>query len=524
MTRNTAFSALLILAVSASAVKATAQDKMWIRYDDRFRANAEISLEGVDSIELRNNSMRLYDPSLALGYRNQSLSTLLPVDAADIVFTDPGRYLLKPNTYGGTNYMNANATTGYNFAHCVESEHYAIFWDVRFGDDPKHIQYPGDGNVANANTVANICERCWDKYVELGFVKPGESTTDKYKIQLYIPYQTEWRADASGTDGVSGGKTGIGHFNPWAAVSRGGGTVAHEVGHTFQFLVHADLGWDHGFDYGYGANASGGNGWWESCADWQMYKVFPDRQFTDGEYFEGYLPMAHLNFMHEAMRYQNCFFQDWWCQKHGTDFIGRLWRESVRPEDPIEAYMRLCDLTLEQFTDEQFEGCMRMATIDIDAVRSRAADKVNRYPFPMPLTKVAGTTATYQVTADRCPQNFGYNVVNMTGATAGAVVKASFKGIVGTTGYRIINKLSAGWRFAFVALKTNGERIYGDVGSADYQSPEGEVTLTVPSGCKKIFFVVMGAPTRYWRHPWDDDDSNDEQWPYQVTFENIKPG
>lgn len=521
MTRKTI--SLILCALCATAAL-QAQEKMWIRYDDRFKANGEISLENVDSIEFKNNNMKLYNATTSLGYSTKNYSGLIPTDAADMVFADPGRYLLKPNTYSGTNYLNEKATEGYNFAHSLESEHYAVFWDVRYGDDPKKIQYPGDGNVANANTILSICERCWDKYVELGFMKPGESTTDKWKIQLYVPYQSDWRADASGTDGVNGGKTGIGHFNPWAANARGGHTVAHEVGHTFQYLVHADVAWDHGFDYGYGTNASGGNGWWESCADWQAYKVFPERQFTDGEYFEAYLGKTHLNFMHEDMRYDNCFFQDWWCEKHGTDFIGRIWRESQRPEDPIEAYMRICGLTLEEFTQEQFEGCMHMATFDIDAVRTRAASKVNTNPFPMPLTKVSGTTATWQVQANRCPQNFGYNVVNMTGATAGREIKATFKGIIGEEGYRIIRKVSGGWRFGFVALKTDGERVYSEVQKATYQEPEATVTMTVPSGIKKIYFVVMGAPSNYWRHPWDDDSSNDEQWPYQVTFENIKPG
>ncbi len=516
---------LLLLTLGCyAAAELSAQEKIWVRYDDRFKANAEISLENVDSIGVTQSSLKLYNATLALGYKSQNYSTLIPTDGASITFTDPGRYLLKPYTYGSTDYMNDKATTGYNFAHCTETEHYAVFWDVRYGDDPKKIQYPGDGNVANANTVASICEKCWDKYVELGFLVPGESTTDKYKIQLYIPYQKEWRADASGTDGVNGGKTGIGHFNPWAANARGGHTVAHEVGHTFQYLVHADLGWDRGFDYGYGTDASGGNGWWESCADWQAYKVFPDRQFTDGEYFEGYMPLTHLNFMHEDMRYQNCFFQDWWCQKHGTDFIGRLWRESKRPEDPIEAYMRICGLTLEEFIAEQFEGCMHLATFDIDAVRSRASNKItNGNPYPNRLTKVSGTTDTWQVSPEGCPQNFGFNVTTMKSVSSGTEIKAHFKGIIGETGYRIIRKVSGGWRFAFVALNGNGDRVYGDVGSATYQNPEAIVTFTVPTGCRKIYFVVMGAPQNYWRHPWNDDASDDEQWPYQVQFEKIQP-
>ena len=39
-----------------------------------------------------------------------------------------------------------------------------------------------------------------------------------------------------------------------------------------------------------------------------------------------------------------------------------------------------------------------------------------------------------------------------------------------------------------------------------------------------LWFVVTGAPTQHWRHPWPDGDdkrdwATDEQWPYQVQFE-----
>lgn len=29
---------------------------------------------------------------------------------------------------------------------------------------------------------------------------------------------------------------------------------------------------------------------------------------------------------------------------------------------------------------------------------------------------------------------------------------------------------------------------------------------------------MSGAPTQHWRHAWDDNDMNDEQWPYKVRF------
>lgn len=498
----------------------SAQDTLYVRYDDRFKANGIISLVDVDSLEIRPKQIRAYTTAASMGYRNIATENIVPTDAAAMSFSDPGRYLLKPQTYSGTNYTNEKATTGYNFAHMKESDHFAVFWDVRYGDTPTKIQYPGDGNVASANTVLTICEKCWKTYVEIGFVEPGASTTDKFKIQLYIPYQKDWRADASGVDGVDGGKTGIGHFNPWAAVARGGHTVAHEVGHTFQYLVSADLGEQHGYKWGFNGDGWGDCGWWESCADWQAYQIFPDRQFSDGEYFEQHLDLHHLNFLHEDWRYANCFIQDWWSMKHGRDFIGKLWRASQKPEDPVETYKRMNGLTQEQFNDEMMEGYMRMATWDIDGVRDRAKNRIGQHKTF--LTQVRGTTDTWQSDVAHCIQNYGYTIINMNVGTAGNTVKAHFTGLINAEGYKYVHPERAGWRYAFVAYTRTGERVYGEVQSAR----EGTAELVVPEKCSRLFFVVMGAPTQHWQHPWDRNYSadhwsqNGEQWPFRVQFEN----
>ena len=515
-------SALTILSfhLSPFTFQLAAQDTLWVRYDDRFKANGIISLKGVDSVAVLPTLLRLYNAATATGYTSKSTNALVPTDAADMMFTDPGRYLLKPNTYSGTNYTNAAATQGYNFAHSRESDHYAVFWDVRYGDNPAKLQYPGDGNVASAATILNICEQCWDKYVALGFIVPGKSTTDKYKIQLYVPYQKEWRADASGTDGASGGKTGIGHFNPWAAVARGGHTVAHEVGHTFQYLVSADLGETHGYKWGFNGDGWGDCGWWESCADWQAYQIFPDRQFTDGEYFEQHLNAHHLNLLHEDWRYACCYIQDWWCMKHGSDFIGRLWRQSKKPEDPVETYKRMNGLTQEQFNDEMMEGYMRMATWDIDGVRDRAKHRIGQHKTF--LTQVGGTTDTWQSDVEHCIQNYGYTIINMKVPKADTEAKAHFTGLTDAAGYKYVYPARAGWRYAFVAYTTSGQRVYGDV----QRDRDGTASITIPAKCSRLFFVVMGAPTQHWQHPWDRNYSadhwaqNGEQWPFRVQFEN----
>nr|MCR5314057.1 DUF4859 domain-containing protein [Bacteroidaceae bacterium] len=98
---------------------------------------------------------------------------------------------------------------------------------------------------------------------------------------------------------------------------------------------------------------------------------------------------------------------------------------------------------------------------------------------------------------------------------AGTVVKAHFKGIVGAPGYRSVKPNYAGWRYGLVAYTSDGTRVYSDM-CAD---KDGEVSITVPENCKNMWFVVMGAPTTYWVHSWNDDVTDDEQWPYAVKFE-----
>ena len=248
---------LSLLQTTVLGALAQSSDTLWVSYDNRFKPFNSISIKGSDSVEVTVSAFKVYtngSPS------TRTYSTLFSNDEANLMFSKD-RYLLKPQTYSGTDYQNDKATTGYNFAHHVESEHFAVFWDARYGNNPKNIKHPDNGSIANAYDVLAIAEKCWDSYVtDLGFVVPGTSTTDRLKIQLYIPYQSDWRADAAGDNGQDAngtwGFTGIGHFNPWAATARGGHTVAHEVGHTFQYLVSADLGTDAAQHYdGDGAGA-----------------------------------------------------------------------------------------------------------------------------------------------------------------------------------------------------------------------------------------------------------------------------
>ena len=77
-----------------------------------------------------------------------------------------------------------------------------------------------------------------------------------------------------------------------------------------------------------------------------------------------------------------------------------------------------------------------------------------------------------------------------------------------------VNIESAGWRYGYVALKKDGTRVYGKL----YSAKSGKATFKTPADCSDLWFVVLGAPTNYWMHAWDDKTDNDEQWPYKVKF------
>ena len=64
-------------------------------------------------------------------------------------------------------------------------------------------------------------------------------------------------------------------------------------------------------------------------------------------------------------------------------------------------------------------------------------------------------------------------------------------------------------------MKSNGERVYGDV----YSAMEGEAKFTVPEKTTYLWLVVSGAPTEHWEHIWDEKTENDEQWPYEIKLE-----
>ncbi len=491
---------LLLLFLSWMGILSTAAqrpDTLWIRYDNRFLANKAYDISEYDTVVFRSSAMTWSKPNGESGTWNIGYQTSTP---AVFMFNDPGRILYQPSSMTG-DFTNSN--NQWCFERSQESEHFVCFWE--------------QGCTADIDYILEAAEKAWDVYTDkLGFLKVGESSTDTYKILIRAYNTTDWIASGSGEDM----KIGSLNISPSGATARGGHTMAHETGHTFQYLTNVDCGADntHGFNYGLGDDGWGGNGFWEDCANWMAYKVYPERQFTDGEYFEGYLNLCHLNLMHEDARYYNCFYQDYLCDRFGQDFIGRLWREAINPEDPVDAIMRLEELDQDGFSALMYDCFAHFCTWDIESVRSEASHRKGAHPNHLYSCTVDGEE-WFQVDASYCPQNYGYNITRLKLPDPGTTITVHFQGLSDEDGYRSVNKSRAGWRWGLVSYNNDGTTTYGTMQS----SKEGSVSFSVTDACEELWLVVMGAPTQWWHHAWDDDSSNDEQWPYRVQIEGTRP-
>ncbi|MBR5274877.1 MAG: DUF4859 domain-containing protein [Bacteroidales bacterium] len=446
-----------------------------------------------------------------------------------------------------------NSSSKWSFCRSKQSEHFIVFWDIKYGEyglygDRMGVENTSPSTCKTASMRVDIddllekAEQFFDtnvnklKMAELGV---GKSYLDDYKMEIYIIWQTEWLATGSGYDNVIGALW----VNP-STCKPVGSTIAHEIGHSFQYQTYCDKVYQgepdnlqYGFRYGFGPRGEGGCAYWEQCAQWQSFQDYPSQQF--GHDLNVFKAQYNRHYHHEWMRYASYWLQSYWVEKRGVEAYGEIWRQSVLPEDAIKTYTKLYnDGDWSKTADELYDYAARMATFDIDGVREYAGSNVTANHFKTTLFKQAD--GYYQVSYGSCPSTAGFNIVPLNlPDEEGAVVTASFKGLQvgsalpeGDTGnfvngdlqtiqgtattYNNVGNGKEGWRYGFVALNADGTRVYGDM----FSSKDGVASFSVPAGAEYLYFVVLGAPTEYRQNEWDDDEKDDDQWPYKVKFGN----
>lgn len=416
-----------------------------------------------------------------------------------------------PNACGTEDQLKLS-TSQWSSERSMQSKHWILYWEAGYGTSAP----------SSVESILNTADQIFEFYAnELKFITINQrkSKTDTYKMIIRLRYTDEWEASGSGIDNVIGLLT----LSRWAYTSREGQTVAHEIGHCFQYQTHCDNNDWNGWMYNWGAGNN--NVFWEMCAQWQAYKFYPAMQFNN-EWLNNTLNGLHKHPFAVDLRYNNYFIQDYLCHKHGIDIIGRLWNESRSPEDPFQAYMRMTMDTglskaekLEQLNDEMWEYGARMTTFDMDLIRTQGAGTIGKREQTKLTKDVLGF---WSPTAADCIENFGHNAIRLNvSPLTSKTVYAEFVGEAGKNGYTAYNTDKAGWRIGFVALQRDGTRVYGDIATATYDNPECTIAFEYPANCSHLWLVVSGAPTEYWTRDWIDWDGlegNKEQWPYKVKF------
>jgi hypothetical protein len=402
-----------------------------------------------------------------------------------------------------------NPESEYSFKHSKSTDNFVLFWAKEYGDDP--MSNTVTNRRFNVDEVLKECDRFYNYYIDtMKWVDKDKSYATKYKFLLFV---------IGGSGGTAFGGTvdnKIGAFwTPATRINHGPyGVVAHELGHSFQALVRAD-----------GAASFNGGSIHEMTSQWMLWQVYPEWMTFENYHLNDWMKATHLAFLHEDNQYHSAQVLEYWSEKHGVEFIGKMWREVQRGEDPVMTYKRLTGISQEKFNDEIFDAARHFVTWDMPRIEKVAARYANQHTTSI----TAATNGWYQIATNKCPQNYGYNAIQLKVPAADTKVALEFKGVVGADGFSSVQPEKAGWRYGFLASKEDGSRVYGDTFS---KSP-GTAEFTVPAKTKFLWLVVSGAPTEHWIHAGrrggrggastNAPVNTTEQWPYQFKLTGTAP-
>ncbi|NCI45061.1 DUF6055 domain-containing protein [Sediminibacterium soli] len=410
----------------------------------------------------------------------------------------PGKVYRTPDR---NNYFSD--TSEFSFSRMAESKNIVVFWSKEFGKDP--MANPDEKKRFDVTAALPELERFYDYYVnDLKLVQKGKSLTDQYKMILYVIGGSGATAFGGGTEN----KIGM-LWTPAVRMSKAPyGALAHELGHSFQYMISAD-------------NGRGPRGAIsEMSAQYMLWQVYPEWMRFENYHLKDFMKQTHYAFLHPINMYHSPYVFEYWSNKHGIEFFGNFSRATLPGEDPVTTYKRITNLTQEQFNDEMFDACRRFITWDMKRIEAVARQYANQHT-----TSLTAKEGWFTISQANCPQNYGYNGIQLKVPRAGTKVTLDFQGIAGAAGFTAVKTDNAGWRYGFVAYQKNGTRVYGATG----KDANGRMVFQVPKETEYLWLVVMGAPTEHWpvalgrQRQETDAKPQEEQWPYCFKITGTAP-
>ena len=429
-----------------------------------------------------------------------------------------------------------------------ESENFIVYWDKNYGKT----------NPSNADATYRVdidyllqqAESFYKINVEkLGFANSADSYVNKYKSMILLNHTTDWVCYGAGYDFTVPAL--------WLSPNTSqpvGHSVAHEVGHSFQYMCYSDAskaGSIANVNVGFHDPIGQGAGIWEQCAQWQGLISFPEQMYDQSI---GLFRNTHnYAFTHEWHRYQSYWFLYYLAQYYNDlTIVSQVWKHKMSKKAPDfnETLMNLKQLSSDELYKMYFDYACRLVTWDLDACKPYRDAFIGDFNYRCS----AIGNKEYQVALASCPQSTGFNVIPLQVPAAGTKVTTKFTapqmraGAIKLAdadpgeyfnGDKFVtydkrtyvnnsNGLYRGFRIGYVVLLKDGTRQYindDEIHCVKNTQKTEEISMTVPENTDKMWLVVSPAPAKYLSHLWDEKISiNDDMWPYSFKLEGTDIG
>lgn len=337
----------------------------------------------------------------------------------------------------------------WSFARSACTGDVIVFWEKPFGPDPgKAPDLEGHNMKVDIDNLLRRVQAFYDVYKnDMEFIRPG-SNADRYRMMVMLNYSLEGTAYGGSYDGVIGALW----ISPNRVQDRKLNCIAHELGHSFQFMIAAD---------GQG-ESWGGGGIYEMTSQWMLFYVNPEWPTDENYHWKDFVRQANLRFLDAANVYHSPYMLEYWSMRHGPKVIADLYRAGRRGDDPAKTYMQMFGLGCREFAMEAVDCYSRLLTFDFPGKR-----EANR--------KYSG-----ELLNDKELHTFGANVMRLPVEAGRKSVRVTFRG----------QNADGGYAYRLVALSGNGEPTYGDIRTGR----KGRLRMRLPEGTDGVYLVVTGYP------------------------------
>ncbi len=428
--------------------------------------------------------------NLKIGVIGVILCVILLSADCPVYILSEGKAIYIPEEYSSDDWSQDTSRYSYHRMSCTEN--IVVLWEKGFGNDLSTAP-DLDGNPMSVD-LENLKEKL-DRFYHcfrdtLKFVKES-SLSEKYRMMCMIQYSSEGTAYG----GTYDDKIGALWVTPFRLKDPKLNVLAHELGHSFQSQIMAD---------GQG-EAWGGSGFFEMASQWMLWYVNPNWVTDENYHWQAFKENTHKSFLNIENIYRSPYILESWSEKHGLPFIAEMFREGTKEEDPILTYKRMTDISWETFSDEMFRNYQQLVNFDYTHSYNYTRQWANSFsPFLERMDKTE--TGWYRVKSEFYPENYGFNVIQLSVPEAGETVEVEFKGLSHNSDDVKIPYSLSGWRYGFVGVK---EKDGTSIKSEIYRDKDGVAIFPVTEKLSHIWFIVMGAPTEYGK-------GLEDQYPYAV--------